>query len=310
MKVAEYINGIKNQDIAILSKAITLVESNKEEHQDLARELIATIPKNQKSKRIGISGTPGVGKSTFINAFGTFLTSKNFKVAVLTIDPTSHITGGSILGDKTRMFDLSNDSNAFIRPSPSGNGLGGVNSQTRESILLCEAFGFDYIIVETVGVGQSEVSVSKMVDFFVLLMQPGSGDDLQGIKRGIMELAQLVLVNKADGDLKALANISQHEYQNAVDILRKNNSWKVSVELCSSIEKTGFENVFTKSEDFFKTQDISKIRLEQKKQWLWDLFYLELKRKFENDNKLKQKLDELILKDSVHQAVKELIDSI
>jgi LAO/AO transport system kinase len=196
LELNDYIEGIQKGDIAILSRAISLVESKKVDHQNLAKELIKNIyPSTGKAKRVGISGTPGVGKSTFIESFGTFLTGIGLKVAVLAIDPTSYKSGGSILGDKTRMNKLASDKNAFVRPSPSGMTLGGVANKTRESMLLCEAAGYDIVIIETVGVGQSEVAVSKVVDFFLLLMQPGGGDDLQGIKRGILELADLVAIN-------------------------------------------------------------------------------------------------------------------
>ena len=211
LSLEDYSKGIEEGDISILSRAITLVESKNQEHQKLARELIREIlPKTGRAVRLGISGTPGVGKSTFIESFGKLLTSQGLKVAVLAVDPSSQITGGSILGDKTRMNELAIDPLSFIRPSPSGSSLGGVTSKTWESMLLCEAFGFDVIIVETVGVGQSETAVARITDLFLLLMQPGGGDDLQGIKRGIMEMADLICINKADGDQLSQAKLAKN----------------------------------------------------------------------------------------------------
>ena len=200
LSLNDYVDGLKNKDRTILARAITLVESLNPEHQKLAQEVLkAILPLTGASKRIGISGTPGVGKSTFIEAFGKELTSQGKTVAVLAVDPTSQVSGGSILGDKTRMNELAIDPLAFIRPSPSGKTLGGVAQRTRESLLLCEAFGFDYVLVETVGVGQSETTVAQMVDLFIMLLQPGAGDDLQGIKRGILEVVDMVVVTKDDG---------------------------------------------------------------------------------------------------------------
>jgi LAO/AO transport system kinase len=244
----DYIKGILASDSAILARAITLVESKRDDHQQQAKEIIhALVPYTGKARRIGISGTPGVGKSTFIESFGKMLTQKGLKVAVLAIDPTSGLTGGSILGDKTRMQHLASDKRAFIRPSPSGDSLGGIASKTREAMLLCEAAGFDVIIIETVGVGQSEVTVSKVVDFFLLLMQPGAGDDLQGIKRGILELADLVAVNKADGDLLTQAKIAKQEYEAALHILRQSETWQPPVITCSGLTGQGIEVIWQKS---------------------------------------------------------------
>src|SRR3989344_4156319 len=197
LELKDYLEGFQKKDRTILARAITLVESTNPDHQKLAQELLKSVlPKTGTSKRIGISGTPGVGKSTFIEALGKLLTSQNKTLAVLAVDPTSQVSGGSILGDKTRMNELAIDSQAFIRPSPSGETLGGVAKRTRESLLLCEAFGFDYVLVETVGVGQSETAVAQMADLFVMLLQPGAGDDLQGIKRGILEVVDMVVVTK------------------------------------------------------------------------------------------------------------------
>ena len=215
--VSEYVEGILQGNRVVLSQAITLIESTKVEHQNTAQQIIEQcLPHAGKSVRIGITGTPGVGKSTFIEAFGTQITDLSqenreggHRVAVLAIDPSSQMSRGSILGDKTRMFHLSTNEKAFIRPSPAGDSLGGVARKTRESIVLCEAAGFDVIIVETVGVGQSETAVHSMTDFFLLLLLPGAGDELQGIKRGIVEMADLVAVNKADGEREKSARQAQ-----------------------------------------------------------------------------------------------------
>ena len=210
------IEKIQNGDTIALSKAITLCESKLKSEQKIAQNIITNLSeKSKKSIRIGITGVPGVGKSTFINSFGKMLTSKGKKVAVLAIDPTSEKTQGSILGDKSRMDELATDKNAFIRPSPTGGTLGGVANKSRENIILCEAAGFDVILIETVGVGQSETTVSNLVDFFLLLMLSGAGDELQGIKRGIMEMADVILINKADGDNVQKAKNAMLQYKSA-----------------------------------------------------------------------------------------------
>ncbi|MEO9804656.1 MAG: methylmalonyl Co-A mutase-associated GTPase MeaB [Reichenbachiella sp.] len=247
-----YLDGLRAQNTVVLAQSITLVESRKRTDQDLADQLLNHIL-NQESKsvRIGITGTPGVGKSSFIEGFGTYLTSKGKKLAVLAIDPSSQRTGGSILGDKTRMETLSRNPNAFIRPSASGSTLGGVNNKTHEAILLCEAAGFDVVIVETVGVGQSETLVNDMVDFFLLMIQPGSGDDLQGIKKGIMEMAHGIVINKADGDQEKLAKRSKTDLLNALHLFAASETgWSTKVELCSSLEKKGFDLIWQMILDF------------------------------------------------------------
>jgi len=244
MKTLEqFVAGFKAQDKNALARAITLVESTLPEHKALAQSLLAALKTTKTTKRIGISGTPGVGKSTFIESFGTMLTSQGLRVAVLAVDPTSQVSGGSILGDKTRMEILARDPKAFIRPSPSGGTLGGVARRTREAILLCEAFGFDVILVETVGVGQSETAVARLVDCFLMLLQPGAGDDLQGIKRGILELVDMVVVTKADGAQKNAAAQACHHYQQALHILRQ-ESWHPPVLACSAVEKTGLTEIW------------------------------------------------------------------
>ena len=254
LTIDDYVNGIISGNRVILSKAITLIESTLQSHHELAQQIIEKcIPYSGKSVRIGITGVPGVGKSTFIEAFGKYITSLNKKVAVLAIDPSSQISKGSILGDKTRMEELSVDVNAFIRPSPSAGSLGGVARKTRETIILCEAAGFDVIFVETVGVGQSETAVHSMVDFFLLLMLSGAGDELQGIKRGIMEMADAILINKADGDNIIRAQAAKVQYQNALHLFPPTTSgWKPVSETCSAATKTGIDKVWTIIEEYLQ----------------------------------------------------------
>ena len=221
LRTTDSVAALRAQDRRALAQAITLVESTRAKDREAAEALLAELlPDTGRSIRIGISGAPGAGKSTFIEAFGTYLTGQGKRVAVLAVDPSSQRSGGSILGDKTRMEKLARDPNAFIRPSPSGTTLGGVARRTHEALLLAEAAGFDIVLVETVGVGQSETAVAEMVDLFVLLLSPGGGDDLQGIKRGVMELADLVLVTKADGDLAAAAGRTASDYQAALHLMR------------------------------------------------------------------------------------------
>tara|TARA_B100001971_G_scaffold152968_1_gene142182 strand:+ start:13739 stop:14680 length:942 start_codon:yes stop_codon:yes gene_type:complete len=261
LELKDYIKGIEKGDISILARAITLCESQKKEHQELAIKLLSKLKTKNHALVLGISGTPGVGKSTFIEAFGLELIGLNKKVAVLAVDPTSEVTGGSILGDKTRMNELS--TKAFIRPSPSGKTLGGVANKTREAIQLCEAFGFDIILVETVGVGQSEAQVSKLVDIFMLLMQPGAGDDLQAIKRGILELADYLIVNKADGELLSKAKLTKTQLEGSLEILRHK---KMPIQLVSALKKEGIKelanNILGMKNDF------ATKRAEQRAAWL------------------------------------------
>ncbi|MCK9401405.1 MAG: methylmalonyl Co-A mutase-associated GTPase MeaB [Bacteroidales bacterium] len=241
LEVREYLEGIRAGNRSLLSKAITLVESSLPRHQELAQQIIgACVPFSGKSVRVGITGVPGVGKSTFIESLGKFLTAQGNRIAVLAIDPSSQRTKGSILGDKTRMEDLANDPNAFIRPSSSKGTLGGVARNTRESIILCEAAGFNIIFVETVGVGQSETAVHSMVDFFLLLMLAGAGDELQGIKRGIMEMADAIVINKADGDNIRKAELAAMEYKNALHLFPPSPSgWTPLVLTASSTDGNG-----------------------------------------------------------------------
>jgi LAO/AO transport system kinase len=245
--IEEYLDGIQAGNIAVLSKAITMVESTLPAHQELAEQIIARVlPFTGNAIRIGITGVPGVGKSSFIEKFGVYLADAHQKkIAVLAIDPSSSISRGSILGDKTRMEKLSVHPNAFIRPTPSGNSLGGVARKTRESIYLCEAAGFDTVIVETVGVGQSETAVHSMVDFFLLLMLSGAGDELQGIKRGIMEMADALVITKADGSNKDRARLAAVEYKRAMHLLPPHPAgWIPETTTCSSLTGEGLEAVW------------------------------------------------------------------
>lgn len=301
----DYLSGILKGDSVILARAITLVESNSAEHLQLASEvLLKCIPHSGQSIRVGISGVPGVGKSSFIEALGKILASKGKKVAVLAIDPSSGRSKGSILGDKTRMETLSADKNAFIRPSPTSGTLGGVALKTRESIVLCEAAGYEIIFVETVGVGQSEISVSSMVDFFLLLVLAGAGDELQGIKKGIMEMADAIAVTKADGDNVKPAIKAKAEYINALHLLPPPSSgWIPKVTSCSSLTGEGIKEIwkmvehyvtFTKENGWFENQ-----RAQQNIYWMHESVNEELKRRFYTDEKIQEKIKKL------EQEVKE-----
>ena len=254
MSVEEYVEGVKKGDRMILAKAITLIESNAPKDFDKAQRVLqALLPRTGHSLRIGITGVPGAGKSTFIEAFGQLLCQQGYKVAVLAVDPTSSITGGSILGDKTRMQKLSREPNCFIRPSPSGGTLGGVARKSRETMMLCEAAGCDVILVETVGVGQSETTVRSMVDFFMLVVLTGAGDDLQGIKKGIMELADAIVVNKADGDNLERAKVTQGEYERMVEFIRPaTEGWKTHAYRCSALQKTRLLELWAVMREFEK----------------------------------------------------------
>jgi LAO/AO transport system kinase len=255
-----------------LAKAITLIESTKSTDQDEAQKLLETIlPHSGKSFRLGITGVPGVGKSTFIEAFGLFLIERGHKVAVLAIDPSSPVSGGSILGDKTRMEVLSQNEKAFIRPSPSSGFLGGVAQKTRESVLLCEAAGYDFVLIETVGVGQSEFEVADMVDFFLVMMLPNAGDELQGIKKGILELADAVIINKADGDSLNQAIKTHAQYTSAMELMRHNPEWKAEVLQCSALEKKNLDLIYNMLEKYKKSTLASGFfsdnRLNQNQKW-------------------------------------------
>ncbi len=272
---SELIAGLRAGDRRALARAITLVESSRADHRAEAVELLdAVLADTGRSIRIGISGPPGVGKSTFIEALGLHVLAQGHRLAVLAVDPSSARTGGSILGDKTRMPELSAAADAFIRPSPGAGHLGGVARRTREAMLLCEAFGFDVVIVETIGVGQSETEVADMVDVFVLLVSPGGGDELQGIKRGIMELADLVVVNKADGDLETVAGRTCADYANAVHLLApKWNAWVTRALQCSAIERRGIAEVWDAVCELERAvRDSGELTVHRARQavaWLW-----------------------------------------
>ena len=317
--VIEFVTGVLNGNITFLGKAITLVESTNIKHQQKANDILnRCLPHANKSVRIGITGVPGVGKSTFIETFGKYLTAQGKKVAVLAVDPSSSINKGSILGDKTRMEALVTDENAFIRPSPSGTSLGGVAQKTRESIILCEAAGFDTIIIETVGVGQSETVVHSMVDFFLLLKLAGAGDELQGIKRGIIEMADAIVINKADGENKQNAKIAKVAFNRALHLYPlKESKWQPKVLTASALHNSGIEEInnmiltyiaITKENAYF-----NKKRNEQNKFWLLSTIEQQLKTNFYQNPKVKNALEEEIDnlengKTTPFNAAKRLLD--
>ena len=297
LDLVTYQRGILGGNRVILSQAITLVESTLDSDQELADDLIQSLLTHSgRSIRIGITGVPGVGKSTFIEAFGKMILDQGKKVAVLTVDPSSQLTKGSILGDKTRMENLSADKRAFIRPSPSGKTLGGVSGKTREVMLLCEAAGFDVILIETVGVGQSETAVKNSVDFFLLLMLAGAGDELQGIKKGIMEMADAVVINKADGDNLTVAEKAKSSYQNALHLFSPDEkNWSPPVLLASSISGFGMNQIWEqielyeikmKKNGFWNTN-----RAGQRLNWLEDQTQFLLGQRFLNHPQVKTLLE-------------------
>ena len=292
----DLINSLLDGNITALSQAITIIESKHTKHQEQAHKIVkACLPHANKSVRIGITGVPGVGKSTFIEAFGNYLTAQGKKVAVLAVDPSSSLTKGSILGDKTRMESLVKNENAYIRPSASGESLGGVARKTRETITLCEAAGFDTIIIETVGVGQSETAVHSMVDFFLLLKLAGAGDELQGIKRGIIEMADAIAINKADGDNLKAAKLAKVEFNRALHLYpAKASNWQPKVTLCSGLQNEGIADIWkvikeyleiTKSNNYFSSK-----RNEQNKYWLIQTIEEQLKSDFFNHPTIKIEL--------------------
>ena len=295
----EYADGIKKGDRSTLSRAITLIESTKNEYRELGQAILEKCyGLAGHSIRIGITGVPGVGKSTFIEKFGMHLIEQGKKVAVLAIDPSSSITKGSILGDKTRMETLAVHENAYVRPTPAAGILGGVAGKTREAILLCEASGFDIIIVETVGVGQSETSVKSMVDFFLLLMLAGAGDELQGIKRGIMETTDMIVINKADGENIHNANRARLEYQQALSLFPPQPSeWKAPVKTASSLDNTGIREVWDVLKQYYNqvTQNgfFANNRKNQSVQWLHEAIGFQLKHQFYSRPNVKNNLDRL-----------------
>jgi LAO/AO transport system kinase len=272
-----YVQGVRQGDKRMLAKTITLVESSLSEHQDLSRRILdQLLPDTGKAVRLGITGFPGAGKSTFVESFGVYLVEKGYRVAVLAVDPSSRRSGGSILADKTRMERLSVMEQAFIRPSPAGSTLGGVARKTRETMLVCEAAGFDVIIVETVGVGQSETAVSEMVDFFLVLMIAGAGDELQGIKKGVLELADAVVINKADGDNIERANRSRRDFENAMHLLSPlSPTWVPPVLTCSALASIGIEDIWeTVGRHRTKMTETGELQARRKTQaldWMWAL---------------------------------------
>ncbi len=318
--VDEYVDGILKGNITMLSQAVTLVESAKPEHQEIAQQVIERcVPHSGKSVRVGITGVPGAGKSTSIDAFGLHLLKQGHKLAVLAIDPSSEITKGSILGDKTRMERLSVAENAFIRPSPSAGSLGGVARKTRETIILCEAAGFDYIFVETVGVGQSETAVHSMVDFFLLIQLAGTGDELQGIKRGIMEMADGIVINKADGSNVEKAQLAAAHFKNALHLFPMPESgWRPEVLTYSGYYEIGIEEIwemvgryirFVNDNGYFHHR-----RNEQAKFWMYESINVQLKSNFYNHPQVVEALqrnEQLVLSNSITSfaAAKNVLDS-
>ena len=303
LSVDDYIDGIRAGDRTILARAITLVESSSRRHEAQAQEVIHRIlPFTGMARRVGITGVPGVGKSTFIEFLGCMLADRGHKLAVLTIDPTSARSGGSILGDKTRMERLCQSPLAFIRPSPSGLNLGGVARRTRETMLLCEAAGFDTIFVETVGVGQTEIALRSMVDFFLLLLLPGAGDELQGIKKGIVEMADLVAINKADGDNRSRAELARQDQAAALHYLQPTTpEWPTDIKLCAGLTGEGIPEIWERVEMFYATLApkgvIARRRQDQSLEWLNDLIQSELKRRFFQDPRV------TALTPAIHQAL-------
>ncbi len=297
--VDEFFEGIRKGDITLLSQAVTLVESAKPEHQKIAQQIIERcLPFTGNSIRLGITGVPGAGKSTLIEALGMHIINTGGKLAVLAIDPSSERSKGSILGDKTRMEELSAQSNAYIRPSPSAGSLGGVARKTRETIILCEAAGFDTIFIETVGVGQSETAVHSMVDFFLLIMLAGAGDELQGIKRGIMEMADAIAINKADGDNQNRAQLAKAEYTSALHLFPPTKSgWIPRVETCSALYKDGVANLWdmvteyvrdTKANNYFDYR-----RKDQAQYWMFETIDEQLKQHFYRNAQIKDEVEKI-----------------
>ena len=319
LSVDDYVTGILQGNRMILSRAVTLIESIKAEHQQLAQQIIMKcLPYAGKSVRVGITGVPGAGKSTFIEALGKHITSSNGKLAVLAIDPSSERSKGSILGDKTRMEELAADSNAYIRPSPSAGSLGGVARKTRETVILCEAAGFDTIFIETVGVGQSETAVHSMVDFFLLIQITGAGDELQGIKRGIMEMADGIVINKSDGANIEKSQLAQTQFKNALHLFPPSPSgWDPRVLTCSSLKKTGIAEVWSMIADYIsyvkRNEYFDQRRNQQSKYWMYESINDTLKSSFYQHPDVKNIInkienDVLTNKMSSFVAAKTLLD--
>lgn len=298
--IEAYVDGLFSGNRRMLAKAITLIESSLTGHQTSAQAVLdRLLPYTGKAVRLGITGVPGVGKSSFIESLGMLLVEKGHQVAVLAVDPSSTRSGGSILADKTRMERLSTHSRAFIRPSPSGGTLGGVARKTRETMLVCEAAGFDVIIVETVGVGQSEITVSSMVDFFLVLMLAGAGDELQGIKKGVLELADAVAINKADGDNIEKARKAGKDYETALHLLRPASpNWSPPVLTCSALDLTGIEEIWNvvlkHREIMISSRELEQNRRSQALSWTWSLVEEGLKDRFNHHPIVQQNLHELL----------------
>jgi LAO/AO transport system kinase len=296
MPPSDLARGIRSGDRATLARAITLIESKRADHRSTAHRLVQELlPLTGKAVRLGITGAPGVGKSTTIDVLGTYLTKKGHKVAVLAVDPSSTRTGGSILGDKTRMAQLASDPHAFVRPSPSSGTLGGVAAKTRETMLVCEAAGYDVVMVETVGIGQSETTVAEMTDFFLVLMLPGAGDELQGLKKGIVELADMIAVNKADGDNMDRARLAAAEYRAALNILAPHSAtWSPPVVTYSALTGKGVAELWTQvlahKDKMTATDELAARRREQQVKWMWAMLEERLTARLRSDASVRAKL--------------------
>jgi LAO/AO transport system kinase len=292
----DLVQGVLAHDRARLGRTITLIESKNPAHNARAQEvLVKLLPHTGRAYRIGITGVPGVGKSTFIEAFGCYLIDQGHRVAVLAVDPTSPLSGGSILGDKTRMVNLGQREEAFIRPSPSGGTLGGVTKTTRQTMVACDAAGYDVILVETVGTGQSEIAVSDMTDFFLVLMLPGAGDELQGIKKGVLEIADMIVVNKADGDNEIRAKQAVVHYRNALHITQpKTPTWHPPVGMCSSVKESGLAEIWAHLENYkgklSGTGEWQQKRQKQRVKWMWAMIQDKLMSDFRNSTVITEAL--------------------
>jgi len=299
LEIEDYVRGVIARDLTILGRAITLVESNASRHRAKAQQVLQELlPQTGRAKRIGITGIPGAGKSTFIEALGCNLTQQGHRVAVLAIDPSSTRTGGSILADKVRMEKLGRDPNAFIRPSPAGGSLGGVARKTREAIMMCEAAGYDVIIVETVGVGQSEVTVRSMVDCFIVLMIAGAGDEMQGIKKGIIEMADMLVINKADGDNRVRCMVTLAEMKRVLPYLNSSSAgWKTPALLASAREGSGIAEIWRVAGQFFKTLEatgeLGSRRREQAVEWMHALIEESLRKQFYEREDVRSRLPQI-----------------
>lgn len=319
LTVGDYVQGVLENNRTILARTITLVESNLPRHMEMAQQVInKLLPNTGKSIRIGITGVPGVGKSTFIEAFGSYLCDIGHRVAVLAVDPSSSLTKGSILGDKTRMEKLTRNQKAFIRPSPSGGALGGVTRKSRETILVCEAAGYDVILVETVGVGQNEIAVRSMVDFFLLLMITGAGDELQGLKKGVIEIADAIVVNKADGNNKINALAAVAEYKRILHVLQPaTEGWESKAMACSALYGEGLKEIWEMIQNFIKITNLSGVfenrRKMQNVQWMESMVKEHLLHRFFSNEKVKVRkaiIEEEVIsgKLSVTLAAQQLLD--